>query len=60
MERESIKNNSKEDTEITKPKLKENQIVTMFCNSKYGHVLTIDKNIFIGSELQTPRKLKCS
>lgn len=39
---------SKEDTKITKPKLKENQIVAMFCNSKYGQVLTTNKNLFTG------------
>ena len=39
---------TKEDTEIKKPKLKENQIAAMFCNSKYGQVLTTNKNIFTG------------
>jgi hypothetical protein len=39
---------TKEDTEITEPELKENQIVAMFCNSKYGQVLTTNKNLFTG------------
>ena len=39
---------TEEDTGIIKPKLKENQIAAMFCNSKYGQVLTTKKNAFIG------------
>ena len=39
---------NKEETEIKKPDLKENQIAIMFCNRKYGQVLTTEKNVFTG------------
>jgi len=39
---------TKEDTEIVRPKLKENQITAMICDSKYGKVLTTNKNLFTG------------
>jgi hypothetical protein len=38
----------KEETEIIKPELKENEIAIMFCNRKYGQLLTTDKNVFTG------------
>jgi hypothetical protein len=38
----------KEETEITKPILKKNQIAIMLCNRKYGQVLTTEKNVFTG------------
>jgi hypothetical protein len=38
----------KADTEIVKPKLKENEIAIVFCNRKYGQILTTDKNVFTG------------
>ncbi|MHB0756861.1 hypothetical protein [Tenacibaculum ovolyticum] len=38
----------KEETEIIKPKLKENEIAIVFCNRKYGQILTTDKNVFTG------------
>jgi len=37
-----------EDTGIKKPKLNEHQIAIMFCNQKYGQVLTTQKNVFNG------------
>lgn len=39
---------SKEDAEIPKPKLEDHQVVAMICNSRFGQVLTVDKNIFTG------------
>lgn len=38
----------KEETELIKPKLKENEIAIIFCNRKYGQILTTDKNVFTG------------
>ena len=37
-----------EDSNIKKPELQENQFAVMICNAKYGHVLTISKNLFTG------------
>jgi|TARA_B110000037_G_scaffold185567_1_gene215099 hypothetical protein len=39
---------NKDETEIKKPDLKENQIAIMFCNRKYGQILTTEKNVFTG------------
>lgn len=38
----------KEGTQLIKPKLKKNEIAIIFCNRKYGQILTTDKNLFIG------------
>lgn len=38
----------KAETEIAKPKLKENEIAIFFCNRKYGQILTTEKNVFTG------------
>ena len=37
-----------QDLEIRKPKLCNNQVAVLHCNSKFGHVLTIDLNLFTG------------
>ena len=39
---------NEEDRSIIEPKLEKHQIAIMFCNQKYGQVLTVDKNIFNG------------